>query len=240
MDVAMTIRVRSHVTTLAIFCLFSSLPTKAVCPQPHPRICAEYFHSDVVFTGTVTSVRNAPKGVTDPEGWFYRLKVTKSYRGPAQGFIEVFTGNDSGGFPLEKGHSYLLFGYKAERVLTIDNCGDSAELSEAGKTIAEIERAMAATKSASGGDIGGRVLVYGDTAGVNGIKVVATGHGRKYAGVTDENGSFHIHVPPGRYVVWPETSKWIVTPYDLSYDNEDHVVVQRGGCAELQFLASPK
>jgi hypothetical protein len=63
---------------------------------------------------------------------------------------------------------------------------------------------------------------------------------KKYRGVTDETGSFHIHVPPGRYTVWPETLRWIVTPYDFSYDNEDHVVVERGGCAELQFMAAPK
>jgi hypothetical protein len=231
----------TRITAFAIAWLFSiSPPAKPVCRQPHPRVCAEFFHSDAVFTGTVISVRNWPEREASPGGWFYRLKVTKSYKGPSQRALEIFTGNDSGRFPLEKGHAYLLFAYKDEGSLTIDNCGNSAELSEASETIQQIERLLANMKSASGGDIGGRVVVGQRDASAGGITVTASGGGKKYMGVTDEDGWFHIHVPPGKYIVWPETTRWIVTPYDLSYDNEDHVLVRRGSCAELQFLASPK
>ena len=132
-----------------------------------------------------------------------------------------------------------MFAYKEEGILKIDDCGNSAELSEAGETIRQVESLLANMKSASGGDIGGRVVGEHD-AGASGITVTASGDGRKYTGVTDQEGRFHIHVPPGKYAVWLETSKWVVTPYDLSYDKEDHVLIERGSCADLQFIASPK
>jgi hypothetical protein len=227
-------------TALAAIWLFLVLPVGAVCRLPHPRVCSEFFHSDAVFTGTVISVRESPRGQASPEGWFYRLKLTKSYRGPSQDVIEIFTGNDTGRFPLEKGQSYLVFTYKRNGILNIDNCGNSAELSKAGEVIRQIESVVANMKSASGGDIGGRVVVSQQGASVRGITVTAKGGGKTYAGVTDDEGWFHIHVPSGKYIVWPETSQWVVTPYDLSYDNEDHVSIESGSCAELQFLASPK
>jgi hypothetical protein len=227
-------------TAIAAIWLLLVLPASAVCRLPHPRVCSEFFHSDVVFTGTVISVREWPKRQASPEGWFYRLRLTKSYRGSSQDVIEIFTGNDTGRFPLEKGQSYLVFAHKRNGILNIDNCGSSAELSKAGEVIRQIESVATNMKSASGGDIGGRVVVSQEGVSVRGITVTARGGGKTYAGVTDETGWFHIHVPPGKYIVWPETTEWIVTPYDLSYDNEDRVSIEPGSCAELQFLASPK
>jgi hypothetical protein len=111
-----------------------------------------------------------------------------------------------------------LFAYKEAGILQIDNCGNSAELSEADEKIREIENLLANMKLASDGDIGGRVVANGADALC--ITVTARRGGKKYTAVTDHDGHFHIRVPPGKYVVWPETTKWIVTPYDLSYDNE--------------------
>ena len=227
-------------SALAATCLLITLTLSAVCRAPSPRVCAEFFHSDAVFTGTVVSVQEWPKPEASPGGWFYRLKLTKSYRGPSPDLVEIFTGNDTGRFPLEKGKSYLIFAYKNNGVLNIDNCGNSGELSKAGEAIQQIESLVSNMKSASDGDIGGRVVVGQKDASAAGITVTAKGGGKTYTGVTDEEGWFHIHVPAGKYVVWPETTQWIVTPYDLSYDNEDHVSIEPGSCAELQFLASPK
>ncbi len=229
-----------RLSVMAIVWLLSSIRTDAVCGQPSPRVCAEFFRSDVVLSGTVVSVRDWPATGANIEGWFYRVKVTRSYRGPAREFVEVFTGNDSARLPLVNGRSYLLFAREYGGRLTIGNCGNSAELSEAAESIHQIETVLENMKSASGGDIGGRIVVGPGDARPVGITVTARRGDKKYSGITDETGSFHIHVPPGRYAVWPETSQWTVTPYDLSYDNEDHVVVERGGCAELQFMAAPK
>ena len=229
-----------RLTTLAVVWLFLTFPVSAVCRQPHPRVCAEFFRSDAVFVGTVISVRNWPVGQAGPGGWLYRLEIKKSYRGPSQRVIEVFTGNDTGQFPLEKGQTYLVFAYKEDGILSIDNCGNSEEFSKAADIIQQIEKLVVNMKSASGGDIGGRVVVSQKDVSARGITVTAKGGGKTYTSITNDEGWFHIHVPPGKYVVWPETSQWTVTPYDLSYDNEDHVSIEPGSCAELQFLASPK
>lgn len=203
-------------------------------------MCAEFFHSDAVFTGTVVSVQKWPKREASPEGWLYRLQLIKSYRGPSAGPIEIFTGNDTSAFPLQKGLTYVVFAYKKDGILNIDNCGNSAELSKAGEAIQQIENLVGNMKSASGGDIGGRIVVSQINVSASGIAVMAKGGGKTYTAITDQEGRFHIRVPPGKYIVWPETSRWIVTPYELSYDNEDHVSIEPGSCAELQFLASPR
>src|SRR5437879_5418067 len=168
---------------LAGIWLLPVLSVSAVCRLPHPRVCSEFFHSDAVFAGTVISVRELG-GQASPEGWFYRVKLTKSYRGPSQDVIEIFTGNDTGRFLLEKGQSYLVFAHKRNGILNVDNCGNSAELSKAGEAIRQIESVVAGMKSASGGDIGGRVVASQEGADVRGITVTARSRGKTYAGVT--------------------------------------------------------
>lgn len=239
----MFIRVLSRIPALAIALLFFCwAPAGAVCLQPHPRVCTEFFHSDTVFVGTVISIRNWPPDSELIDGWFYRLRVTKVYRGPSKRIIEVFTENASARFPLEMNHTYLLFASKSGGRLEIDCCGNSAELGEAGIAIREIERVLKDIRAAPGGDIGGRVVLspFGTDKGIAGISVTARRGTQTYSAVTDKDGWFHIQVLPGVYVVSPESSNWVVTDYDLSYDRSDHVVIQRGGCAELQFLAVAK
>jgi hypothetical protein len=214
----------------------------AVCPQPHPRVCAEFFKSDAVFVGTVIAERSVPGQGYAYEGWVYSLRAKKIYRGPVRDTIEVFTENSSGRFPLEVGKTYLLFAYMDERRLTIDNCGNSEEFPRAGDAIRQIKQLLKDMKSAPGGDISGRIVQWDLRADLDvaGIVVTARGEGKSYRGVTDEYGWFHIRVPPGKYAVRPESSKWAVTAYDLSYENPDQVVVYKGSCAELQFSATSK
>jgi hypothetical protein len=211
----------------------------SVCLRPHPRVCSDFFRSDAVFVGTVISVRAWPMG--EVSGWCYRIKVTRWYRGSRRESLDVFAENSSARFPLEKGHSYLLFAYKEEGRLTIDNCGNSAEISHASKAIEEIESLTRTLSEARTGDIRGRITETSpDDPGVSGVSVVAHSDGKRYVSVTDREGWFHIEVPGGTYVVTPETSAWSTKPYDLSYDAPQHVRVPNGGCTELYFLALRK
>lgn len=214
----------------------------AVCPEPHPRVCAEFFKSNAVFIGTVIAERTVPARADFYDGWVYRLRAKKIYRGPVRETIEVFTGNDNARFPLEVGKTYLLFAYMYDGRLTIDNCGNSEEFHQAGEAIRQIEDLLKNAKSASGGDISGRIVPWDLRADIDvaGIVVTARGEGKSYTGVADKDGYFHIQVPAGKYAVRAESSKWLVTPYDLSYDNPDQVVVYKGSCADLQFRATAK
>ncbi len=211
--------------------LLQALPAVAACPQPDPKVCAEFFKSAAVFVGTVVSQRTVPPGGDFYDGWSYRLRVHRMFRGPGRRIIDVFTENSSARFPLEVGREYLLFARKSNGRLEIDCCGNSGQLSEVKDKIREIEQLA----KASSGAILGRVAYQGLGTGVDKIRVVARGAGKTYTAVTDRDGWFRMTVRPGRYSVLVKSPD--VSAYDLSYDDPSDFVVPRGGCAQLQFVA---
>jgi len=211
----------------------SAVAVMAVCRQPHPRVCTEFYDSAAVFTGKVVAVRNDPHEEQNPEGWFYRIRVEKSFRGPSGPFIEVYTGNDSARFPLEKNRSYLLFAYDYDNILYVDCCGNSGFLKDSAELIHQIEEIQ---NTRSGGEIAGRVG-WGDAPGFAGVRIVALGKTHTYETRTDAKGRFHMKVPEGEYRVRanaPGGGHYL--PFDLTYDNPDHIVVQPGGCPQMQFM----
>jgi hypothetical protein len=229
------------ISALAIAALVvHPVSASAVCPRPHPPVCAEFFHSDAVFIGTVASVRYQEEA--GDSGWVYELNVTKLFRGSPQPVIRVFTEDASERFPLEKGHTYLLFAHAFPGGLEIDSCGNSVELAQAGNTLYDLERVLREIKSrAGGGYLNGRVVESADTeAGVEDISFAVRNGVTSYIAVTGKDGWFHLRLPAGKYTVEPQTSSWLVSSYDLSYDRPDNVAVHEGDCAELQFLAYPK
>ncbi len=208
----------------------------AVCPEPHPKVCAEFFKSDAVFVGTVLTERTVPERERAYDGWVYRLRVRQTFRGAVRDILEVFTENSSGRFPLVVGETYLLFASVDEGRLTIDNCGNSGPLSQLQNLIPQIRK----IKRTSGAEIEGEVSAGPGMPPPAGITIVVRGAQKTYRGVTARDGWFHIHVPPGKYTIRAESSAWKVVPFDLSYDDPDRIVVHNGGCAELKFLASSK
>jgi hypothetical protein len=224
-----------------------SLPAGAICRE-NPHVCAEFFRSDAVFVGTVVSIRDLP----DPEdsdttgGFFYRLKVATVYRGPSQETIEVYTGNDSGRLPLKLHHTHLLFASTIDGRLAIGCGGNSAELAEAGSALRSIQRLLKTMNSATGSDIWGRIRTPDPRArGIPGVRVIAEGEAHTYSVLSDRLGRFRIHVPPGKYavrIVPPRTvaAHWTITPFELSYYDPKALIMVRGECAEITFMARPK
>jgi hypothetical protein len=75
---------------------------------------------------------------------------------------------------------------------------------------------------------------------VSGIQVLIRSGARTFNAVSDADGWFRLHVPPGKYSVEVQpTPHWNISPYDLSYDDAQKVVAQRGHCSGLQFIAQP-
>jgi hypothetical protein len=220
--------------------VFNPLVALAVCPKPHPPVCAEFFHSDAVFVGTVTSVRSQQEA--GEAGWVYVLTVARLFRGSAQPVMQVFTEDASERFPLDKGKSYVLFAHAFPGGLEIDSCGNSVEFGQGASIVHDLERVLSGIKSgASEGYLNVRVVESSDTeAGIEGIPLAVRGDTTTYSAVTGKGGWFHLHLPADKYTVQPQTSTWTVSSYDLSYDRPDNVVIHGGGCAELQFLATPK
>ena len=224
---------------------------EAVCLAPQPvRVCTEFFHSENVIVAKILSVRKIPD-TPDPnnvEGWFYKIAVDKSYRGPKLPNDEIYTGNDETKFTMEVGKSYLLFINKNQQGRPApDTCGNSAEMSKADPSVAAIDTIVKAAASGGGGDIGGRVMlpVPGSQAisesGAPGIALTVQNYvGRDQTVTTDQQGRFDIHVPAGHYTVVGASDVWDIVPYALSYMKPTDFELPDGSCADLVFLSQPK
>src|ERR1039458_6565388 len=139
LDLRSDMRIRVRFRVLAFLVVSTLFHSSALAYSPVPEIKAngEFFKSDVVFTGTVLSQHYRELDV-DHSGWFYRVSVAHVFKGPIQKEFVLYTEDASNRFPLENGREYLLFARRVGRRLEIDNCGNSALLSEAGKSLQQI------------------------------------------------------------------------------------------------------
>jgi len=224
---------------------------QAVCLAPQPvRVCTEFFRSENVMVAKILSVRKIPD-TPDPnnvEGWFYKIAVDKSYRGPKIPNDEIYTGNDETKFTMEVGKTYLLFvNNNPQSRPAPDACGNSSEISKANDAVAAIDKILKAAASGGGGDIGGRVMVpiAGSQAisesGAPGISLTIQNYvGRDQTVTTDQDGRFDAHVPGGHYTVVGASETWDIVPYALSYMKPVDFELPDGACADLMFVAQPK
>jgi hypothetical protein len=218
-----------------IICHGCASTTAAFCPRTKIFVNNEFFKSRFVVIGKVLSAQEE----TDPNGYLvathYQVRVDKSYRGPKRIILRIVSENGSGRFPMEIGQKYLLFVRNLGSYLEISNCGNSRLLSDTGGAITAIEQIG---NAAPFGEIDMSVaLSQGSAAG---IRFVARSGEKSFSAITDENGSAHLRVPPGRYEVSSNSTKLWIIPYDLNEDDPDHFVVHRGGCVQLDYDASPK
>lgn len=225
---------------LCVLALMLATPAFGFCFEPHPSVACDFLNSAAVFTGKVVSVRPEEEGgFTD--GWYYRLSVLQLFRGPHQEVIEVYTGNDSGRYPLEVGEQYLIFAYVYEKRLEIDNCGDSVPLSKAREAVGQIEK-ISIPKD---GIVEGQVTLENERRipaedGLRGIRVFIHGGGKTFSTVTSDRGWFRVHVRPGVYSAEARSDPGQqIVESDLSHDQPKSFIVRSGRCVELQFVAGP-
>jgi hypothetical protein len=226
---------------LASALLFGALPSFAHCFQTNPTVACELFNSDAVFVGTVISGRAAPpRGAAEPDGLLYRLSVQELFRGPRTKTIEVFTENSSGSFPLDVAEKYLLFADEKDGRLTIANCGNSSLQSKAEEAIRELRR-LEIPKDAA---IEGRISFSGKPdpgTHMPGMQIIIHGDKRTFKATSDPEGSFHIHVPPGKYSAEvAQIPNWNIVPSTDSYDNPNNFDARKRHCSRLQFVANSK
>ncbi|MCH8172640.1 MAG: hypothetical protein IIA70_04940 [Proteobacteria bacterium] len=235
------------VRRLVAFLLFATgfaVPAHGFLLQPQPRVCTEVFNNEpVVFVGKVTDKR--VRLSDDGEFWeayIYRLDVQEVFVGQLNGKVEVITQNDSARRNLDVGESYLLFAWEIDGALHIFGGGNSSKLSKAEETIHEIKRVLSSRKTATTGSIRGHVYIApfnipeGYEQGPGGITFVAKSATGQFLGVTDEGGWFQIEVPPGEYRVFPEPPQPYLKARDISYNDPEHVIINKGTCAEVGFF----
>src|SRR6266496_5285662 len=219
------------VVVVLLSCVASLSPRAfAVCPVPGIRANGEFFARDVVFTGKVQTQRYDE---ADVGGWYYHLRATKVFKGPVQKQFTVYTEDSDVRFPLRLGRQYLLFADQVDGRLEIDNCGNSALLADAARSLHEIRR-IAASKS---GKIEG--WVAGETSGVNlvGVHVVVRGGSRVYRVLADRDGWFHFRAPAGPYSVDFSNGEYYLNGADSFWYRPEHFVLHAGETASLQMVS---
>jgi hypothetical protein len=211
-----------------------------VCPQPQPAPNAEFFKSESVFVGEVLSeTPEVVQGDVLPQGWFYQLRVEKTFRGPALKTLSVYTEDTNVRYPLKVGEKYLLFAHQDEGRLSIDSCGNSNKLSEAAGAIDAIE---AIKHAGPYGEVEGRVQTKSAGVGIPGVRVIARRGKSSYSTITVQDGWFKLRVPPGKYKLTIQSPTLFVEPQDFvyNYDDPDHFIVHRGSSAHFEYLAWPR
>jgi Carboxypeptidase regulatory-like domain len=207
---------------------------RAYCPVPEIRASGEYFKGDAVFVGAVVSIRKKPDSDRDLGGWFYHLRVEKTFRGQVQDNLQVYTEDSDIRFPLEINHKYLLFAYRRRGRLEIDNCGNSALLSQAADSLRRLERL---TQGQSPTVIEGWVVAETGGIDVSGVRVSIRGRSKVYSAITDKEGWFHFQVPPGSYKTDFTSKGYYLNGADEFWYDSEHFVVHAGECASLQFVS---
>jgi hypothetical protein len=206
----------------------------ASCPVPVIRATGEFFKANIVFTGTVISIRPVLVTDDDPGGWFYRVRADEIFRGPVRDEFTVYTEDSDVRFPLEKHKKYLLFAYGRRPRLEIDSCGNSALLSDARGSL---ERLRKLRNRQQPSEIEGWVAAETGGIDVSGVVVTITGRSRTYTATTNKDGWFHFKAPPGRYKVDFTSKEYYLNGADYFWYDPNHFFLHQGECASLQFVS---
>ncbi len=202
------------------------------CLHPTPKVCSEFFRSDAVFLGAVTARQEVIDDEGFIEGWIYKVRLTRTFKGGLPRDLSVHVPNDSGRLTLDVGREYVLFASEiGGRLEIVNDCGPASDPDRKQEVIREIQ----ALHGASGAVIEGETVRGTSTGpGVPGVIVTATGVGKVLRARTDRNGEFRVRVPPRRYRV--AVNPDVAIPSDLTLDDPDSLELKQGQCAQIQFL----
>jgi hypothetical protein len=210
--------------------LFLTRAAGAFCLVPQPRlVCAEYFRSRAVVVAKLTRVRHVVPA-NDQDGFIYTLRAERVFRGSVGAVFRIYEENSSGRatFDWSVGQSYLLLldYYKTSDAWGLDGCGNSGPIKDAVPTLKAIEALQA--NPGKGGFIHGSVHI-------DGVKIVAYGKGRSFETLSNNDGDFNLHVPPGDYRIRAIHPERTFSEADISYEHARRVHIENGGCAQIQF-----
>lgn len=129
----------------AAACLDRSDP--ALTRYYHPGLEEEAKRSVAIVVGQVVQTTTLQEDASDPEGWtafIYTIEVTQVLKGKLPARFSLRVPNDSGGYRMQDGESYLLFLTEGPKSLSVDPCGNSREMSNAQDAIDRVRAILAA------------------------------------------------------------------------------------------------
>jgi hypothetical protein len=214
----------------------------ALCNVPRPRlICAEYFHSKAVVIAKLAGVTTVKDDYDDVTGTYYSLTVEQTLRGKVSRLFRVYVANDSGRttFEWKTGSSYLVFLRQQtdNGAWVIDGCGNSGPTDSKTSALDQVDMIDSTSNRAKiQGTVGGISYAFP----LEGVQIEATGPGGVITAETNAAGRFEMRVTPGKYQVRALSPGKTFVAADFSYENPDELVLENGGCAQVQFVEAPK
>lgn len=225
--------------TILLLALFGN-QAGAYCNVPQPRlVCAEYFHGKAVVIAKLAGVTTVKDSYDDVTGTYYSMTVEQALRGRVSRLFRVYVGNDSGRttFDWKTGSSYLLFLLKEtpNGAWVIDGCGNSGPADSKQSALDQVDIIDHTSNRAKiQGAVGGISFSFP----LSGVKVEASGPGGVITAETNADGRFEMRVTPGKYRVRALSPGKTFVAADITYENPDDVVLENGGCAQIQFVES--
>jgi hypothetical protein len=130
------------------------------------------------------------------------------------------------------GREYVVFAWRDRgRLYSGNDCGPLSDPTKVQETVRQVE----ALRTSAVTFIEGEVL-KADRRGLPGVDVRIRGTGKTHRAKSDSQGRFQLQVAPGRYRVEVDPTVARHSDYNLGTDPENIVLV-RGQCAQLQFVA---
>ena len=209
-----------------------SFRAHAFCFAPPLEVSDEYFVSPLVVEAEVLSSRD----VTDPTdrdsitGTFYRIRISRVYRGRPGDLKNVYSENSTGRFPMLLKHRYVLFlNRDPDHHWTVDHCGNSRLLPQGNDTVRQL-RTLPLRQSFVYGD------VYSYRAEMTCPPIELTLSGPTQVTTTVHHDcSFRVPVAPGNYAARMQGNGRKLPAYDLPYKDVYCFTVPRGGSAGIAF-----
>ena len=225
--------------TILVLALLGS-QAGALCNVPRPRlVCAEYFHSKSVVIARLAGITTVKDSYDDVAGTYYSLTVEQALRGQVPRLFRIYVANDSGRttFDWKTGSSYLLFLLQQtpNGAWVIDGCGNSGPTNSKQSALDQVDMI---DHTSNRGKITGAVGEASFYVPLAGVRVEANGPGGVITAETDAVGKFEMRVTPGKYQVRAASPGKNFVAADISYENPEDVVVENGGCAQVQFVES--
>ena len=214
----------------------------ALCNMPRPRlICAEYFHSKAVVIAKLAGVTPVKDNFDDVTGTYYSMTIEQTLRGKASRLFRVYVPNEHrpAKFEWKTGDSYLLFLQQQtdNGAWVIDGCGNSGPTDSRMSALDQVDMIDHNSNRAKiQGAVGGISYAFP----LERVQVEATGPGGVITAETDAAGKFEMRVAPGKYQVRALSPGKTFVAADLSYENPDDLLLENGGCAQVQFVEAAK